>query len=88
MRIAPYEFFRQMFLANVFAWERQASAWLLLRADQTVSDPGTQRPGRGIFPAGKNLVFLFHSSMTIVFKGTLASCRLLIIQRHQDGGVP
>jgi hypothetical protein len=28
-----------MFLSNVPAWERQASAWLLLRADQTVSDP-------------------------------------------------
>jgi hypothetical protein len=44
-----------MFLANVFAWERQASAWLLLRADQTVGGPGISSRLQRIFPRGKKL---------------------------------
>jgi hypothetical protein len=47
------DFSRQMFLANVPTWERQASAWLFFRADQTVGVPGiSTRQGR-IFPAGR-----------------------------------
>ncbi|MFA6294387.1 MAG: hypothetical protein WC637_21535 [Victivallales bacterium] len=39
------------------AWERQASAWLLLRADQTVSDPGIPAPRQGHFSQREKLKF-------------------------------
>jgi hypothetical protein len=43
-----------MFLEKIPTWERQASAWLFLRADQTVGVPGisTRRKG-AFFPQGK-----------------------------------
>jgi hypothetical protein len=42
-----------MFPAKIPTWERQASAWLFLRADQTVGVPGISTRQWRIFPQGK-----------------------------------